>query len=1093
MGNQGIEPIELLVADGEQSFTDAITDSLDVLETSISVEVVATTDEAIEYANDPDTQIDCVMVGDRLRTPIDTIRELTEGVDRPTILLTDSLDDEEMITDAVEAGISDYYSRTTTVPHCELISKRITSELSRGRNAQREIFDPTRQEQEYRQIFNKVNDAIVVHDPQTEEIIDINEAMIDLVEADRETILEEGVSGISVAAEGYTEERAYEIMRRVVENGEPEIHEWLIETANGESRWVEANITPALIHGEHRALIISRNITERKRREREYEQIFNGVQDAIIVMDPETLDILDANEAYLDMVGYDDLKSVQEQGVEGLSATTEGYTVDEGKRIHRRVAETGEPEVVEWQAETQGGERRWLEIKVASAVISGDEVNVAIHRDVTERRRTKRRLRTIIERIDEAIYFSRADKITNPSLHPDDLSAGYEHIWGQPLEEIFANNEGGFFDTIHPEEKDEFETFIEELGDDIEAGTEADRYSREYRIERPDGEIRWIRSDFYPTEWDTGPLRIVIVSRDITDRKEREQRIASFHDATRKLTTADSREGACRQAVTAAEQVLGLPVVSAHLYTEDTGQLDPVACTRRLEKPNRDLPSFGPGDSLPWQVYVEGEAVTNIESETEIYESSVSESEIILPLGSHGVMLVGASTEALDSEDIELTQILAATLEAALNHVAGERVLAEREEQLRQHQKRADQLERLNAIIRDIEQATVEQSSRAAIEEAVCERLIDVDPHQFVWIGEPSIRDDELLPRIGVGGKESYIDSLTIDLEAGAGAHPAVRVFQDGTSKMVKNVATDATKGEWRKTALRHGIQSVVAAPISYEDTIHGILTVASDEPQAFDESIQDVFEELGRSIGYAITVTEREESLESERTTELEFSVSDEGLFFVRGSEVESCHLRLERTIRRSGGSFSTFYLVEGGDPGRLVELATTALNVESAQVISANEADKTGLIEVTAPTWFGSEFTDQGAVVREASATDGDGVVVIETPQEADVRTLAERFQEHYPETEVIAKRQRERTIRSLFEVQDILQDELTDRQWEALQTAYSAGYFAWPRESSGEEVAGLLNVTQPTFNKHIRLAEQRAIEILMERDHPTSKGEG
>jgi PAS domain S-box-containing protein len=856
---------------------------------------------------------------------------------------------------------------------------------------------------------------------------------------------------------------------------------------------LEVTGTTVEIGGELRYVSLDRDITERKRREREYEQIFNGVQDAIIVMDPETLDILDANEAYLDMVGYDDLESVQEQGVEGLSVTTEGYTVDEGKRIHRRVAETGEPEVVEWQAETQGGERRWLEIKVAPAVIRGDEVNVAVHRDVTERRRTKRRLRAIIERIDEAIYFSRADEITNPSLHPDDLSAGYEHIWGQPLEEIFANNEGGFFDTIHPEEKDEFETFIEELGDDIEDGTEADRYSREYRIERPDGEIRWIRSDFYPTEWDTGPLRIVIVSRDITDRKEREQRIASFHDATRKLTTADSREGACRQAVTAAEQVLGLPVVSAHLYTEDTGKLDPVACTSRLEKLNRDLPSFGPGDSLPWQVYVEGEAVTSIESETEIYKSSVSESEIILPLGSHGVMLVGASTEALDSEDVELTQVLAATLEAALNHVAGERVLAEREEELRQHQKRAEQLERLNAIIRDIEQATVEQTSRAAIEEAVCERLIDVDPHQFVWVGEPSIREDELIPRTGVGGKESYIDSLTIDLEAGAGAHPAVRAFQDGTSKMVKNVATDATKGEWRKTALRHGIQSVVAAPISYEDTIHGILTVASDEPQAFDESIQNVFEELGRSIGYAITVTEREESLESERTIELEFSVSDEGLFFVRGSEVESCHLRLERTIRRSGGSFSTFYLVEGGDPDRLVELATTALNVESAQVVSANEADKTGLIEVTTPTWFGSEFTDQGAVVREASATDGDGAVVIETPQEADVRTIAERFQEHYPETEVAAKRQRERTTRSLFEVQDILQDELTDRQWEALQTAYSAGYFAWPRESSGEEVAALLDVTQPTFNKHIRLAEQIAIEILMERDHPKSKGEG
>jgi hypothetical protein len=33
----------------------------------------------------------------------------------------------------------------------------------------------------------------------------------------------------------------------------------------------------------------------------------------------------------------------------------------------------------------------------------------------------------------------------------------------------------------------------------------------------------------------------------------------------------------------------------------------------------------------------------------------------------------------------------------------------------------------------------------------------------------------------------------------------------------------------------------------------------------------------------------------------------------------------------------------------------------------VYTDEYDKTRIIEVTAPTWFGSEFTDQRAVVRE------------------------------------------------------------------------------------------------------------------------------
>jgi len=103
-------------------------------------------------------------------------------------------------------------------------------------------------------------------------------------------------------------------------------------------------------------------------------------------MDPETLEIIDANEAYLDLVGDGDLETVRELGVDGLSAVQEGFTAEEGRQVHQQVAETGESELVEWRVETKDGERRWLEIKVTPAVINGEEVNVAIHRDVTEQR-----------------------------------------------------------------------------------------------------------------------------------------------------------------------------------------------------------------------------------------------------------------------------------------------------------------------------------------------------------------------------------------------------------------------------------------------------------------------------------------------------------------------------------------------------------------------------------------------------------------------------------------------------------------------------------------------------------------------------------
>ncbi|MFB6205716.1 MAG: PAS domain S-box protein [Haloglomus sp.] len=857
---------------------------------------------------------------------------------------------------------------------------------------------------------------------------------------------------------------------------------------DGETRWVSVSRFP--IENEDGVVdrIVGRvqDVTERKRREREFEQIFNGVNDAITIHDPETAELLDVNDTFCELLGYD-RADVLAMGVEGYSPSGYGYTKAQAREFVREVVESGESKQTEWTVETSDGARRLLEVNGTTATIGGEERFVAIDRDITERRRSERRFRTIAERVEEIIYLANAD-LTEVKY----VNSAYEDIYGRPVAEL-EEDPRAFIDAVHPDDREGYRADLEAMLADIAAGDPDDRYEFDFRIQRPDGEVRWLEATGYPIldEADE-PHQFVGIVEDVTERHRREQTLETFHEATRELTAADSREGACRQAVQAAEEVLGFPLVSAYLYQEETGTLEPAAVTSRLSDLDVDPPAFGPGDSLPWQVFVEGEAVTSSEPTTDVYGPGVSDPDIVLPMGSHGVMLVGAPAESFSDEDVELAQILTATLEAALNHVAGERALAEREAELRRQQERADRLEQLNAIIRDIEQATVEQSSRAGIEEAVCERLVDVDLHDLVWIAEPTAGGDGLVPRTSAGGPEGYVDGLTSIVGSASepgGGHPAVAAYRTDDRHAVENVATDVTTGEWRKHALGHGVQSVVAVPIRYETTTHGVLTVASADPDAFDEATRDVLTELGRSIGYAITVTEREQALESDGTTELEFAVADEGLFMVRGAAAVGCRIELERTIRRTGGSFSMFYAVDGGDPATVVELADAAPSVATAQVVSTDDEGASGLVEVTAPTWFGSVFTEHGAVVREATAEPGGGTLVVEAPRGTDVRALVEGFQERYPDADLVAQRQRERTIRSLFELQDALQTELTDRQWEALETAYSAGYFDWPRETSGQEVAELLDVSQPTFNKHLRIAERSAFRMLLDREYPES----
>jgi predicted DNA binding protein len=42
---------------------------------------------------------------------------------------------------------------------------------------------------------------------------------------------------------------------------------------------------------------------------------------------------------------------------------------------------------------------------------------------------------------------------------------------------------------------------------------------------------------------------------------------------------------------------------------------------------------------------------------------------------------------------------------------------------------------------------------------------------------------------------------------------------------------------------------------------------------------------------------------------------------------------------------------------------------------------------------------------------------------------------------------------------------------------------GYFEWPREASGEDVADRMGISQPTLNKHLRVAKRETLDLVVE----------
>ncbi|MFC7078541.1 PAS domain S-box protein [Haloarcula halophila] len=981
-------------------------------------------------------------------------------------------------------------TRWVTVTRFPITNER--GEVDRVVGRVEDITERTRREREYEQIFEMAGDGIVVHDPESGDVVTVNRQMAELLGYDREAFIERPLSEFQATDEGASAQEARRLIQESAREGGQEF-EWALEAANGETVWVRARHELGEIAGEQRIVALLYDITERKRREREYEQIFDGVTDSITVHDPDTAELVDANETFCDMLGYD-REEILEMGIPGFSPAEQGYTIDRAKEFIETVLDADGPKQTEWAVETSDGEIRWLEVKGTSIELNGEQRHVSLSRDVTDRRRSERRLRAVLDRIDEAILITRAEAITSGSQAPEYVSSGYEDIWGQSLEELTETYDEGFFDTLHPQDADAYRQFVEDIVAAVRAGTAAESYSKEYRIRRPDGATRWVKSDYYPTEWDDGQTRLVVVSRDITERKRRERRMASFDNATDDLATADTPEEATRIAVEAAAETLNLPAVGAFLYDDDEGVLRPEVLAGQLPTDMASDP-IGPGESPLWEGFAAGTSVTS-DGVEQIRCSHSGQAESgpptglaalsawrALSLGSHGTLLVGTPDGSLGAESVQAAHVLAATLEAALNHLEGQRRLAAREEELQTQTERAERLDRIARLTQRVEAAITEASSSADVEQAVCERLAETGPYDLAWIGGVDAGSDRFVPRAIVGTTARYVESMDLTTAGETvDPHPAVDAWTTDQLEVEDSLVGDGPADDWRRIGLSEGYQSLCAVPLTYDDVTRGVLTVGSESPNEFGKRERDVLSQLGATIANALAAIERRRALESDETVELEFRGAGETLPFAQAATDADCRVRLERTAAGQEGSTTLYFSFEGDVPTDAIEIAEQRLP-GVVDVVTAGPAST--LVEAHATDWFGSPIAEYGGILREAVAEPGETTLLVEVPRQADVRSFVERIRDVAPSLSLTAQRQLQRQDRTPSELSEQVQTALTDRQLEVVRTALAAGYFEWPREHDGSEVATRLDITQPTFNKHLRLAEQQTFELLFGED--------
>ncbi|WP_434531538.1 PAS domain S-box protein (plasmid) [Haloarcula sp. NS06] len=254
--------------------------------------------------------------------------------------------------------------------------------------------------------------------------------------------------------------------------------------------------------------------------ERKLSQIAGKSEDVLFLVNADWSEFLFVSSSYEDIWGESiaELKANPESFLEKIHP-------DDRENVRRSMdcLMDGKPAELEYRVRGADGDYFW--VRGPSKPIFDEDGTVArivgFARDISEQKEHEQELQRVQTRMEFALDATDAVVWSwNVDTDETEFYPSAENLFGS---EVDTREE--FLEIVHPEDRQRVQDILELM---LETG---ELKQEEFRIFR-DGEVRWIAAPGQPVLDDDGPNRVLGVSRDITERKEREQR---FTQATARL------------------------------------------------------------------------------------------------------------------------------------------------------------------------------------------------------------------------------------------------------------------------------------------------------------------------------------------------------------------------------------------------------------------------------------------------------------------------------------------------------------------------------------------------------------------------------
>lgn len=170
------------------------------------------------------------------------------------------------------------------------------------------------------------------------------------------------------------------------------------------------------------------------------------------------------------------------------------------------------------------------------------------------------------------------------------------------------------------------------------------------------------------------------------------------------------------------------------------------------------------------------------------------------------------------------------------------------------------QLNRLYSTFSRIYQVIINVHEKDEVLRKICTIAVAYGKLQMAWFGLIDDTGRYLKPVVFAGKEQGYLDNMKIDLtDEKQKIEPIVQAVHEGRCIFCRDISTDPRTVNSRDESLKRGFRSSITLPIREKSKVIGAFTAFAYDLMMFDELENQLFEEIGQAISFALDMIEKE------------------------------------------------------------------------------------------------------------------------------------------------------------------------------------------------------------------------------------------